>query len=115
MEVLPPDESVPTLASWRLLRRRGSHRATNQSSVLAVIQQRPELLAPPTYFTPDWDAAKASVRRLAELTPETVAPGHGPAMHPEFTDALRTLAIDFDRIARPEHGKYAHQGFTTPV
>jgi glyoxylase-like metal-dependent hydrolase (beta-lactamase superfamily II) len=77
---------------------------TKQESVYAAVTQSPEIQGPPAYFTPDWTAARDSVRRLAELRPETVITGHGAAMHgPEMREALATLARDFERIAVPEH------------
>ena len=63
------------------------------------------------YYTPDWEQARESVRRLARLEPELVVTGHGPAMQgPEMTTALHTLARDFDTIAVPRHGRTS----TTP-
>ncbi len=59
------------------------------------------------YFTPDWEKAKTSVRRLAELEPEVAVTGHGPAAHgPELRTALHTLAQEFDSVAVPKHGRY---------
>ena len=80
---------------------------TNQESAYSVAVQRPELHGPPMYYTPDWPQARESVQRLAELEPELVVTGHGPAMRgPEMRAALHLLAHDFDRIAVPEHGRY---------
>lgn len=36
-----------------------------------------ELYRPPAPFTPDWEAARTSVKRLASLTPSVVAARHG--------------------------------------
>jgi len=70
--------------------------------------QNPELHGPPSYFTSDWDAAKASVRKLAALEPMTLAPGHGkPLAGAEVPAALRKLAADFERVAVPENVKAA--------
>ncbi len=128
VQALPADGSVPTMTGWRWLHTPGhapghvslfreSDRVllpgdafctTDQNSFLAVATQKPELNGPPAYYTPDWDAAKESVRQLAALRPLTIAPGHGkPISGPQIADQLATLAADFDRIARPEHGKYA--------
>ena len=75
---------------------------TRQESAYAVLTQKPEMHGPPQYYTPDWDAARESVRRLAALEPDLVVTGHGPAMQgPEMREALKLLAQDFDRIARP--------------
>jgi glyoxylase-like metal-dependent hydrolase (beta-lactamase superfamily II) len=80
---------------------------TNQESAYAVVVQRPELHGPPKYYTPDWENARNSVKKLAELEPELVITGHGQAMRgAEMRDALHLLANDFDHIAVPEHGRY---------
>ena len=53
--------------------------------------QKLEMHGPPRYFTPDWDAAEQSVRRLSELNPATIVSGHGqPAAGPNY--ATRTQA-----------------------
>ena len=81
--------------------------ATTQESAYAAATQRPELHGPPMYFTPDWDAAKASVEPLAALELAIVVTGHDRAMRgPEMRAALHALADDFDRVAVPDHGKY---------
>jgi glyoxylase-like metal-dependent hydrolase (beta-lactamase superfamily II) len=70
----------------------------------AAIAQPPELHGPPAYFTSDWSQARASVERLAQLSPAVVVPGHGkPLAGPEVASALRTLADQFDAIAVPEN------------
>jgi glyoxylase-like metal-dependent hydrolase (beta-lactamase superfamily II) len=75
---------------------------TRQESAYAVLLQKPEMHGPPQYYTPDWDAARDSVQRLAALEPELVVTGHGPAMRGvEMREALKLLAHDFDHIARP--------------
>jgi glyoxylase-like metal-dependent hydrolase (beta-lactamase superfamily II) len=124
---LPNDRTVPTLPGWRWVHTPG-HTAghvslfreddrtvlvgdafctTRQESFFAVATQKPELHGPPAYFTTDWDAAKASVERLAELEPEVIAPGHGqPMAGIEAQAALRELAVRFDDLARPSSGKY---------
>ncbi|HSU53228.1 MAG TPA: MBL fold metallo-hydrolase [Candidatus Dormibacteraeota bacterium] len=122
-----PENELPSMPGWRWLHTPGhapghvsfwreSDRSlivgdavitTNQESAYAVAVQKPELHGPPKYYTPDWNAAHASVELLAGLEPELVVTGHGPAMRgPEMREALHLLARDFDRIAVPEHGKY---------
>ncbi|MBN8873909.1 MAG: MBL fold metallo-hydrolase [Rhodospirillales bacterium] len=124
---LPADGSVPALDGWRWLHTPGhspghvsfwreSDRTllagdafvtTAQESAYAVMTQAPELHGPPMYYTPDWEAARESVRRLAALEPELVVTGHGPAMQgPAMRDALHRLADGFDEIAVPKHGHY---------
>lgn len=75
---------------------------TRQESAYALTPQKPVLLGPPQYYTPDWEAARESVRRLAALEPELVIAGHGPALRgSEMRDSLKMLAQNFDRTARP--------------
>ncbi len=85
---------------------------TPQESFFAANVTRPaELHGPPAYFTSDWAAARQSVRKLAALTPITLAPGHGkPLAGPEVPAALHKLAADFDRVALPEDVKEGHPG-----
>jgi glyoxylase-like metal-dependent hydrolase (beta-lactamase superfamily II) len=130
VQPLPADGTVPTLAGWRWLHTPGHAQGhislyreedrvllpadafctTKQESFLAVAKQTPELHGPPAYYTPDWDAARASVRLLAALRPRTIAPSHGlPMCGDEIPHQLQRLADDFDRIAMPGHGKYVHR------
>lgn len=68
--------------------------------------QHPELHGPPAYFTSDWDAAKSSVGKLADLEPSTVAPGHGkPLAGANVAASLRKLALQFEQVAVPENVK----------
>ena len=77
-----------------------------ESFFAANFSQPAELHGPPAYFTSDWDAAKASVRKLAALQPTTVATGHGkPLAGAQVAQALNKLAADFERIAVPEDVK----------
>ena len=122
-----PEAGLPVMPGWRWLHSPGhspghvsfwreSDRTlivgdafitTNQESAYSVALQRPELHGPPQYYTPDWQQARESVRRLAELQPELVITGHGPPMRgPAMRAALDLLARDFDKIAVPAHGHY---------
>ncbi len=124
---LPMDGSVPTLPGWRWLHTPGhapghislfreadrllivgdAFCTTDNNSFLAVARQKPELSGPPAYYTPDWESARESVRKLAELQPRTIAPGHGlPMSGDQLASQLQQFADNFDQIARPEHGKY---------
>ncbi len=128
VRALPADGSIPGLPKWHWIHTPGhapghislfreSDRVllpgdafctTDQNSFLAVARQKPELNGPPAYYTPDWDAARDSVRKLAALRPLTIAPGHGaPISGEQVADQLEELARNFDQIARPEHGVYA--------
>lgn len=127
LRTLPADGSVPEMPGWRWLHTPGhcpghvslwreADRAivagdafitTNQESAYAVAVQKPEMHGPPQYFTIDWQAAGASVDKLAKLEPEFAVTGHGPAMQGSgMREALHALARDFDRVAVPEGGRY---------
>jgi hypothetical protein len=70
---------------------------TKQEYAIDVIRQRQVVWRPPAYFTPDWDAAWASVRVLAAYEPEVLASGHGHSMRgAEMRQALHHLADCFD-------------------
>lgn len=127
LHALPADGAVPGMPGWRWIHTPGhspghvsfwreSDRTliagdafitTKQESAYAVATQRPELHGPPRYLTTDWEAARESVRRLAALGPELVVTGHGRALAgEEMRNALGVLAREFDRVARPEKGRY---------
>lgn len=130
LRALPDDGSVPAMPGWKWIPTPGhtpghislwrdADRAiiagdafitTNQESAYAVATQRPELHGPPQYYTPDWDAARLSVRRIAALQPDIAITMHGHAMRgEEMRSALNLLAGDFDQIAVPKRGRYAEQ------
>jgi len=70
----------------------------------AAIAQPPELHGPPAYFTSNWDDARRSVEKLAQLRPSIVAPGHGkPLSGPNVAESLQKLASAFDAVAVPEN------------
>jgi glyoxylase-like metal-dependent hydrolase (beta-lactamase superfamily II) len=125
LRALPADGSVPGMPGWTWIHTpghteghvslwRGNDRTivagdafvtTKQESAYAVATQEPELHGPPMYFTPDWDSARESVRRLARLEPELAITGHGRPLGGEaMRSALHTLADRFDEVARPKHG-----------
>lgn len=129
LQELPKDCSIPHMPGWRWIQTPGhsaghvsfwreSDRAmivgdafitTRQESAYAAtaVTQPAELHGPPKYFTPDWEKAAASVRRLASLEPEIAITGHGPAIEGEpLRDSLHQLAEEFEAVAVPEHGKY---------
>lgn len=125
---LPPDHSVPFMPDFRWIHTPGhapGHVSlwrerdrlliagdaivtTAQESIYAAVTQKPEMHGPPMYFTPDWSAARESVRAIDALRPETVVTGHGAAMHgDEMRAALAELARNFDEIAVPKGSRYA--------
>ena len=129
LQILPPDEHVPFLPEWRYIYTPGhapghvslyrqkdkvliagdAFVTTNQESVLSVMKQVKKISGPPKYFTYDWEAARNSVRKLADLGPITVATGHGrPMKGPQMQIALNNLAIHFDEEAIPKHGRYVN-------
>jgi glyoxylase-like metal-dependent hydrolase (beta-lactamase superfamily II) len=130
IRALPVDGSVPGMDGWRWIHTPGhtpghvslyrdSDRTliagdafvtTKQESAYAALTQRPEINGPPSYFTPDWEAARRSVEKLAALEPLRVATGHGPPLEgPNMLRELHRLARDFDEIAVPKRGRYVRQ------
>ena len=130
LELLPDDGTIPRMPSWRWLHTPGhsvghvslwreGDRAviagdafvtTTPESAYATAVQSPEMHGPPRYFTVDWEKARASVDALAALRPALAITGHGRAMRgSKMTDALASLAGDFDRIAVPPRGRYVVQ------
>ncbi|MGZ8491140.1 MAG: MBL fold metallo-hydrolase [Gemmatirosa sp.] len=128
VRALPDDGSVPGAPSWRTMRtpghspghvsfvREGDRTAivgdafvtTKQESAMAAYSQRVEMHGPPMYYTCDWDAARDSVRRLADFDPEVAITGHGQPMQGDaLREGLQTIARDFDRTERPSKGRYA--------
>ena len=70
----------------------------------AAIAQPPELHGPPAYFTSNWDDARRSVEKLAQLRPLIVAPGHGkPLSGQKVAESLQKLAAEFEAVAVPEN------------
>ncbi|HEX8831740.1 MAG TPA: MBL fold metallo-hydrolase [Longimicrobium sp.] len=124
VRALPEDGSVPGLSGWRWIHTPG-HTAGHVSlfrdagrvliagdalttmdldSWMAVTLETPEIDRPPAPLTPDWDAARDSVERLAELAPATVGAGHGVPLSGEAaTQGVRRLA---ERFPVPS-GRYA--------
>ena len=127
VQALPSDGSVPGLADWQWLHTPGhtpGHvsfwRAADRTliagdalatfdmdSYLSHVTHERELGRSAVPFTPDWDAAEASVRMLAELQPEALAAGHGRAMtHRALAQQLERFA---ERPQRPDYGRYSQE------
>lgn len=127
LRLLPEDGSVPHMPGWRWIHTPGHTEGhislfresdgvliagdafvtTKQEELGAVSTQRCEVSGPPAYFTPDWDAARQSVLRLAQLDPQVAATGHGKAMRGEaLRRGLADLVRRFDEVAVPRHGRY---------
>lgn len=130
LRMLPEDGRVPGFAGWRWIHTPGhtpghvsffgeddkvliagdAFTTTKPESFLASSMEPPELHGPPAYFTTDWDAARESVERLAELRPSTLAAGHGrPLSGEDIPGRLAKLASNFDQVARPAHGRYVDE------
>nr|WP_275983899.1 MBL fold metallo-hydrolase [Paenibacillus hamazuiensis] len=126
---LPADGTVPGMAGWRWIHTPGhtpghislfrdADRAliagdafvtVKQESLYKVIVQEQEISGPPKYFTTDWQAARDSVVKLEALKPSVAVTGHGIPMSGERLAAgLSELAVNFESIAVPEHGRYVH-------
>lgn len=124
---LPEDGTVPFMPGWRWIHTPGHTRGhtsffrtqdgclvagdafvtVQQESLYDVVTQKQEIHGPPAYFTPDWNAARSSVERLAALRPNIAATGHGVPMHGEMlTRGLENLVANFDEVAVPDHGRY---------
>ncbi|MDW6020992.1 MBL fold metallo-hydrolase [Mesorhizobium sp. BAC0120] len=122
LHTLPDDHSVPGMPGWQWIHTPGhapghvslwreadksliagdAFITTGQESAYDVATQELEMHGPPRYFTPDWEAAEASVQTLAKLNPELVITGHGaPAKGPGMRTALKRLARDFREVAVP--------------
>jgi glyoxylase-like metal-dependent hydrolase (beta-lactamase superfamily II) len=135
LRVLPADGTIAVMPGWRWIHTPGhtpghvsfwreadrtliagdAFITTKQESAYAALMQKPEMHGPPMYFTPDWPSSRESVRRLAQLEPDLVVTGHGPAMAgDQMRNALHLLARDFDRVAVPRERKYAHSADPQP-
>ena len=121
---LPADGSVPGLGGWTWLHTpghspghvslwRASDRTLLAGDAVATMDldswatqltHARALDRPPVPFTPDWDAADASIRALAELRPRAIGAGHGRAMAGLYVaDALQRFATVRHR---PTEGRY---------
>ncbi|MGI8544300.1 MAG: MBL fold metallo-hydrolase [Aridibacter sp.] len=78
----------------------------NQDSWISNITEEKEFNGPPAPFTTDWEAARRSVEKLAELAPNVVAAGHGQPITENTAARLKTFAGNFQK---PAHGRYVNQ------
>ncbi|WP_053365691.1 MBL fold metallo-hydrolase [Bacillus sp. FJAT-27245] len=80
-----------------------------QEYIDKVLTQEQEISGPPRYLTTDWKAAKESVIKLAELQPTFAVTGHGlPMSGALLSDSLDFLVKNFDKVAKPDYGKYVN-------
>lgn len=122
LRALPEDGGLPFATGWRWIHSPGhtpGHVSlwregdglllsgdavvtTRQESAYAAMMQPPEVHGPPAYFTPDWEAAATSVRRLAALRPRLLVSHHGqPLGGGAMREALDRLARNFEKVAMP--------------
>ncbi|GGI44585.1 MBL fold metallo-hydrolase [Paenibacillus marchantiophytorum] len=127
---LPADGSIPGLPEWQWIHTPGhtpghislfrardrsllagdAFVTVKQESLYNVILQTKEIKGPPKYFTTDWEAAEASVRKLQALQPVLAVTGHGtPIREEELTNQLNYLVENFERVAVPEEGRFVHE------
>ncbi len=120
----PDDPGVPYLMNWRWLHVPGhapgqitlfraadgtllggdAFATVDHDSVPAVLLGRPKISRAGTPFNYDWEAASASVQRLAALEPRAIGCGHGPVITgPEAAAGLHELANNYPV---PAHGRY---------
>ena len=66
---------------------------------MCAVSQATQASQPQTWMRPNI--------ATAELRPMVIAPGHGlPMAGTDVADKVQRLARDFDRVARPEQGRY---------
>lgn len=130
LRVINVDEGIPELPEWKVIETPGHSpghvslflpvnatfiagdavATTRTESAFFELNYIKKLTGPPQYFTTDWAAAAASVRKIAKLNPRSLGSGHGPAMRGrELQDALSELADTFESVAVPHHGRYVEQ------
>nr|WP_066069508.1 MBL fold metallo-hydrolase [Neobacillus soli] len=129
VQPLPEDGTVPNMPGWKWVHTPGhtpghislfreQDRAliagdafvtVKQESLYKVMTQTQEISGPPKYFTPDWDMAFESVKKLAALKPQVAVTGHGlPMSGEELSENLNYLVEHFADIGRPESGRYVN-------
>jgi glyoxylase-like metal-dependent hydrolase (beta-lactamase superfamily II) len=114
LSVFTPGHSPGHISLWRqqdkLLIAGDAFVTTKQESAFSVAIQKRELSGPPKYFTADWIAAAASVKKLRDLQPAIAATGHGKPMYgQELTEGLNYLVTHFDEVAVPSQGRYVNE------
>jgi glyoxylase-like metal-dependent hydrolase (beta-lactamase superfamily II) len=124
---LPADGSVPGMPGWKWIHTAGhteghvslfrekdgvlivadAFSTVKQESLMSVLTQREQISGPPKYLTTDWMAAEKSVKRLLDLKPSLAIPSHGqPMKGEELIQHLEMLVNNFDKIAKPEQGRF---------
>jgi glyoxylase-like metal-dependent hydrolase (beta-lactamase superfamily II) len=129
VKALPSDGTIPHMPGYRWIHTPGhtpghisffreedrtlivgdAFVTVKQESLYKVLTQEQEISGPPKYFTPDWNAAWESVKRLEALNPSVAITGHGLPMSGDIlATSLQKLAHEFDSMAIPQKGKYVN-------
>lgn len=130
VQAFPHDGSVPFLPDWTIIPTPGhspghvslyrkedgvliagdAFVTTQAESLLYTILQKKKVSGPPKYFTPDWDAAAASLKALDGLHIQVAATGHGRPMEGAgMRKSLHNLVLHFQQLAVPQQGRYVAQ------
>ena len=73
----------------------------------ATLQVPQQFSRPASPATPDWESARQSVQRLAQLQPQNVGAGHGQPM--SGGDVARQLKDLAENFAPPQQGRYVNE------
>ncbi len=127
---LPEDNSIPGFPEWQYIHTPGhtpghislfrekdkvliagdAFVTTKAESAIYALTHLNQLSGPPKYFTSNWASAKLSVIKLAALSPEIIATGHGkPMQGEEMRTELNNLSRHFDQLAVPSQGRYVNE------
>ncbi|WP_175987172.1 MBL fold metallo-hydrolase [Bacillus sp. Marseille-Q1617] len=122
VQKLPENGEVPFMQGWKWIHTPGhtpghvsfyreeggvliagdAFVTVKQESLYRVMVQKKEISGPPRYFTMNWDAAEASVGKLAALDPKIAVTGHGEMMAgAELERSLKMLVERFSEVALP--------------
>jgi glyoxylase-like metal-dependent hydrolase (beta-lactamase superfamily II) len=81
--------------------------SVDMDSWRGLVSSKPKLFGPPAPFTIDWDAARASLKELANLRPNVVGCGHGaPISDSDLAERLEKFVV---RFRGPRRGRYANR------
>ncbi len=81
--------------------------SVDMDSWRGLVSSKPKLFGPPAPFTIDWDAARASLKELANLRPNVVGCGHGaPISDSNLAERLEKFAA---RFRGPRRGRYVNR------
>ncbi len=124
LETLPEDGILPPLPAWKLIETPGhtpghislwnederiliagdALATADFDSYLGMATKKQKLSLGGSPFTPDWEAARASVHKLADLEAVVVAAGHGKLMSgADLPQQMRDFAHTF---TPPQQGRY---------